>query len=41
LTGAKPLPYLAIRMTHLDAIAATSTADLWWRASTYAARWRD
>jgi len=28
-------------MTNLVAIAATSTAHLWWRPSTYAARWRD
>src|SRR3954468_17460874 len=41
LTAAKPLPYHAIRMTNLVAIAATSTAHLWWRPSTYAARWRD
>jgi hypothetical protein len=41
LTARKPLPYFAIRMTHLNATAATSTAHLWWRGSTYAARWRD
>jgi len=41
LTTAKRLPYLAIRMTHLDATPATSAAHLWWRGSTYAARWRD
>jgi hypothetical protein len=41
LTGRKLLPYLAIRMTNLVAIAASSTAHLWWRPSTYAARWRD
>ena len=41
LTEAKPLPYDAIRMTNLVAIAATSTAHLWWRPSAYAARWRD
>jgi len=28
-------------MTNLVAIAASSTARLWWRPSTYAARWRD
>jgi len=28
-------------MTHLNAIAATSAAHLWWRAFTHAARWRD
>jgi hypothetical protein len=41
LTATKCLPYHAIRMTNLVAIAATSTAHLWWRPSTYAARWRD
>ena len=41
LTARKSLPYLAIRMTNLVAIAASSTAHLWWRPSTYAARWRD
>jgi len=41
LTGRNLLPYLAIRMTNLVAIAASSTAHLWWRPSTYAARWRD
>jgi len=42
LTRHKPLPYHAIRMTHLDAIAASSTARLWWwRSATLAARWRD
>jgi len=30
-----------IRMTHLNAIAATSTAHLWWRGQSFAARWRD
>src|SRR5690242_20815398 len=40
LTRGKPLPYLAIRMTYLNAFAATSAAHLWWRGSTYAARWR-
>jgi len=28
-------------MTHLTAIAATSTVRFWWRAATHAARWRD
>jgi hypothetical protein len=28
-------------MTRLVTIAAASTAHLWWRASAYAARWRD
>jgi len=28
-------------MTHLNAIAASSTVALWWRGATYAARWRD
>jgi len=28
-------------MTNLIAIAASATAHLWWRRSTYAARWRD
>jgi hypothetical protein len=41
LTAAKRLPYHAIRMMNLVAITATSTARLWWRSSTYAARWRD
>jgi hypothetical protein len=41
LTARKSLPYLAIRMTNLVAIAASSAAHLWWRPSTYAARWRD
>jgi hypothetical protein len=30
-----------IAMTHLNATAATSTVRFWWRASAYAARWRD
>jgi hypothetical protein len=41
LTSAKRLPYHASRMTHLNAIAASSTVALWWRGSTRAARWRD
>jgi hypothetical protein len=42
LTGPKSLPYHAIRMTNLVAIAATPTARLWWwRGATLAARWRD
>jgi hypothetical protein len=41
LTARKRLTYLAIRMTHLNAITDTSTVHLWWRDSTYAARWRD
>jgi hypothetical protein len=41
LTGRKPLPYQAIRMTHLNAIAAANTARLWWRGYSHAARWRD
>jgi hypothetical protein len=42
LTERKSLPYHAIRMTHLDAIAASSTARLWWwRSANLAARWRD
>jgi len=41
LTSAKSLPYQAIRMTHLNAFAASSTARLWWRSATFAARWRD
>jgi len=28
-------------MTHLNAIATSSTVALWWRGPTYAARWRD
>jgi hypothetical protein len=35
-------PYHANRMTSLIAIAASSTARLWWwRDATLAARWRD
>ena len=41
LTRGKRLHYLAIRMTNLIAIAASSTVRFWWRSSTYAARWRD
>jgi hypothetical protein len=41
LTRPERLPYHANRMTHLAAIAATSTAHLWWRDATFAARWRD
>jgi hypothetical protein len=41
LTVAKPLAYQAIRMTNLVAIAANSTAHLWWGGSVHAARWRD
>jgi hypothetical protein len=42
LTGHKRLPYHAIRMTNLVAIAASSTAHgWWWRGVTFAARWRD
>jgi len=41
LTAAGALPYHAIRMTNLVAIAATSTVHLWWRGGTLAARWRD
>jgi hypothetical protein len=41
LTNPDAVPYHAIRMTNLVAIAATSTAHLWWRPSTSAARWRD
>ena len=41
LTAHKRLHYHAIRMTHLNAFAATSTAHLWWRGETFAARWRD
>jgi len=41
LTAAKSLPYRAIRMRHLNAIAATSTVRFWWRGLTIAARWRD
>jgi hypothetical protein len=28
-------------MAHLNATAATSNANFWWRSSTLAARWRD
>jgi len=28
-------------MTHLNAIAASSTVRLWWRGRQLAARWRD
>ena len=41
LTSSKVMNYEAIRMTHLNAIAASSTAHLWWRGETFAARWRD
>jgi hypothetical protein len=42
LTNPKPLPYHAIHMTDLAAIAASSTARLWWwRSASLAARWRD
>jgi len=41
LTGAERLTYVTIRMTHLVATLVTSTAHLWWRGSTFAARWRD
>ena len=41
LTKAETLPYHAQRMTNLVAIAATTTARLWWRSATLAARWRD
>jgi hypothetical protein len=41
LTGGDPLPYDASRMTNLVAIAASSTARLWWRGAMRAARWRD
>jgi hypothetical protein len=41
LTGPEALTYFAIRMTHLNAFVAASTAHLWWRGSTFAARWRD
>jgi hypothetical protein len=41
LTRANALPYLAIRMKQQAAIAATSTAHLWWRGQSFAARWRD
>ncbi|HKP34881.1 MAG TPA: hypothetical protein VJT70_08910 [Sphingomicrobium sp.] len=41
LTFGDQLPYHAFRMTNLVAIAASSTARLWWRGATLAARWRD
>ncbi|MEP7129508.1 MAG: hypothetical protein ABI770_00105 [Sphingomicrobium sp.] len=41
LTRANALPYLAIRMKQQNAIAATSTAHLWWPGQSFAARWRD
>ena len=42
LTNPKPLPYHAIRMTHLVAIAAISNSRLWWwQSASLAARWRD
>ena len=42
LTATKPLPYDAIRMTNLVAIAASSIAHRWWWRDAYlAARWRD
>jgi len=42
LTATDPLPYHASRMTNLVAIAASSTARLWWwRSASLAARWRD
>jgi hypothetical protein len=42
LTNPKPLPYHAIRMMNLAAIAASSTARLWWwQSASLAARWRD
>ena len=41
LTAVERLPYFVIRMTHLNATTAASTAHLWWRGSTFAARWRD
>jgi hypothetical protein len=30
-----------LSMTHLNAIAASSTARLWWSGRQHAARWRD
>jgi hypothetical protein len=30
-----------LSMTHLNAIAAASTARFWWRGRAFAARWRD
>jgi len=41
LTHPERLPYEANRMTNLVAFAACSTARLWWRGCTLAARWRD
>jgi len=42
LTDPGALAYLAIRMTNLVAIAASSNARLWWwRSVDLAARWRD
>ena len=41
LTAPKALHYLANRMTHLNAMAATTTVHFWWRGWTLAARWRD
>jgi hypothetical protein len=42
LTEPKRLPYHAIRMTNLVAIAASSAANRWWwRGVSIAARWRD
>jgi len=37
-----PIPsHTKVAMTHLNAIAAASTARFWWRGHAYAARWRD
>jgi hypothetical protein len=33
--------YQKLQMPNLIAIAALSTAHLWWRGFTHAARWRD
>jgi hypothetical protein len=41
LTSSDLLPYHTVCMTNLVAIAASSTARLWWRGATLAARWRD
>ena len=41
LTRTEVVPYDAIRMTNLIAIAASTTVHLWWRGSFDAARWRD
>jgi hypothetical protein len=42
LTRPAAVAYQAIRMTNLVAIAASSTARLWWwRSASLAARWRD